>query len=350
MFRQIFIIGPALAAIAACSSPTSGDPPQRDVSFGIVFSQYAKSDAFAQLSFLDPNTGEVIALAIEPGAFEDLSSSPDGSRLLFTRTAGEPAIGTYQANANGSGVRALPAVGFGYVWSPEGERIASLIPGDHEPYGPPPTQVVRISDSAGSKLTDHPDVGAYYFRPSWSPDGSRLVYHRDIPFDGEHADLFVAEVDGSEITNVSQTPGYEGEVAWSPDGSVIAFTAVRGDTSGVFSMRPDGSGVQPLYTGAVIVHVRWAPDGSALLFLTPGATEPEYRLMVLESDGSSRVIATGVIEGHSPSWAPDGSWITYARYVAGEYDIHIVRPDGSDDRAVTPDGVHGRSPVWVTLP
>lgn len=52
--------------------------------------------------------------------------------------------------------------------------------------------------------------------------------------------------------------------------------------------------------------------------------------------------------GYPPKWMPNRrSWITPAeRGPAAELEIHVLRPDGSDDRRLTTDAITDRFPAW----
>lgn len=332
----------ALLTATACSSLTDAErePPARD-RYRLLFFHTPPAARLGQLALLEPEDGRVTLLPVSPGAFDNLRSSPDGRKLLFTRTAGAEAPGVYVMNVEGSELRPLPNVGAGYAWSPDGTRIASLIAVNAG------TRFVRITDAQGAVQVDFPHVRADHSRPSWSPDAAGLVFAGDVRHDGWLPDLFVAASDGSRIANLSSTPGYEWEPAWSPTGSAIAFFAIRDGVVGLFSMRPDGTAIRLLYPGAENVGLRWAPDGSKLLFTGPGAREFESRLLVLNADGRTRVLASGALEGLSAAWSPDGRWVAFAKRGAEGHNIYLVRPDGSGLREVTPGAVQGRSPVWV---
>jgi len=126
--------------------------------------------------------------------------SPDGRRIAYL---GRPRIGccvrsgrehVWVANADGTGAHEIladePALAKGgdhLTWSPAGDRIAMS--------GSLPAIYTFASD--GSNFTR---VIARGFRPSWSPDGSRIAYM--LPYGNPHfagAPLAVADADGSNV-------------------------------------------------------------------------------------------------------------------------------------------------------
>jgi Tol biopolymer transport system component len=50
------------------------------------------------------------------------------------------------------------------------------------------------------------------------------------------------------------------------------------------------------------------------------------------ADGGER---TRLAEGWSAAWSPDGRWIAYRREAARQADLMVMRPDGSDQHALT---------------
>ena len=50
-----------------------------------------------------------------------------------------------------------------------------------------------------------------------------------------------------------------------------------------------------------------------------------------------------------PSWSPDGEWIAFGALRRGEpnFDLFIMRRDGSDVRRLTDDPAKEANPVWA---
>jgi hypothetical protein len=170
-------------------------------------------------------------------------------------------------------------------------------------------------------------VGPNRFRSAdvhvhFSPDGSMIAYQRD-------RDLFVMDADGSDQTRIAsrldELPGYA-DFSWSPDGSRIVFaTGGRRGIGGLFTVHPDGTGLEPLGTGALegAAHPSWSPDGSTIAFsgYRPGSYGDN--VFAMDLDGGAPI---QVAKGHSPTWSPDGSQIAVEK---NGLSILVISRDGS---------------------
>jgi Tol biopolymer transport system component len=102
--------------------------------------------------------------------------------------------------------------------------------------------------------------------------------------------------------------------------------------------------------------LRWSPDGSRLLVVRQGVGPPDEGgpicrsvVFTVNADGTGfRMVvpSDGQHEPNIASWSPDGSHIAFhmSNYSASAgpeplCDVNIVRPDGSELRELTSDGV-----------
>jgi Tol biopolymer transport system component len=148
--------------------------------------------------------------------------SPDGSRIAFTSNQdGGFDSDIYIMNSDGSGVVRLtdgPGDKRDPAWSPDSSRIAFESVRD-EPSGY--VADVYMAKPDGSQLinlTDDPSADGdreYEYHPSWSPDASRLVFHR-VPDGGRFPGIYVINADGSAATAVFDDSGYDWRPAWAP--------------------------------------------------------------------------------------------------------------------------------------
>ncbi len=55
--------------------------------------------------------------------------------------------------------------------------------------------------------------------PSWSPDGTKIVFDRYVP-NTNAFDIFVMIADGTNQVDITNMPGWELGPKWSPDGGI----------------------------------------------------------------------------------------------------------------------------------
>ncbi len=182
---------------------------------------------------------------------------------------------------------------------------------------------IYVIDTDGTGRRDLiPDsVSSFDTFPSWSPDGSQII------FTGERLSgtaLYVMRADGGDIRRVPTDDLVPGNPAFSPDGRTIAF---NGDGR-LYVMRPDGSRISRLsvnYAGSAA----WSPDGTRIVYEGPGVPGPHGAdAWIIRADGTGRGRRLGP-DMHEPSWSPDGRTIAFSRRLKGGFDLFVIRPDGS---------------------
>jgi Tol biopolymer transport system component len=186
--------------------------------------------------------------------------------------------------------------------------------------------------------------------PSFSPDGTRLVFAQYSLEDGPYK-IWVTSADGSNPVEIGRTD-YPHAFAWSPDGTRVASDS--GTVQSGFSiviLQADGSGSSTLSLDASPdAPPSWSPDGTKLAFTTTNDAD----IAVAKADGSGRtLLIQDATRDVAPSWSPDGSQIAFFRGNFGQFSLYVIRPDGSGlhqlsqtpaDTSVppawSPDGTH----------
>ena len=108
----------------------------------------------------------------------------------------------------------------------------------------------------GTDLRRLTDTVSHEDFPTWSPDGSRIVFSRVEGDDG----IYVMDSDGGNPQRLTEFEGFE--FSWSPDGELIAFGSDHQGFRGIYTIRPDGSDPQRLSTTRAGENCPdWSPRG-----------------------------------------------------------------------------------------
>jgi TolB protein len=157
-------------------------------------------------------------------------------------------------------------------------------------------------DLRSRRMTRLTNTGAIDTAPSYSPDGTRIVFESDR---GGRQQLYVMNADGSNQQRISFGNGNYGTPVWSPRGDFIAFTKQAGGQFAIGVMKPDGSGERILTEGFHNEGPTWAPNGRVLMFFRDSAGEAGGpSLFSIDLTGyNERRIATPSF-GSDPAWSP----------------------------------------------
>ena len=212
------------------------------------------------------------------------------------------------------------------------------------------------------QLTDSNDSMSDVY-PSWSSDGSKIVFVSDDLVDGSR-DIWVMNSDGSGRKRLTTNSLSEGTVAWSPDGSKIAFDTQTNECD-IWVMNSDGTNLQNLTnTSDPLIlegHPSWSPDGSKIAFDRFLFREGGQDLWVMNADGTGKKNLTNTpapsdVGEVNPSWSPNGRKIAYVwdNSQTGDptlsTDLWVMNADGTSPRNITNTSWHEFSPDWQPIP
>jgi dipeptidyl aminopeptidase/acylaminoacyl peptidase len=140
--------------------------------------------------------------------------SPDGTRISFTRDNQKSDIALFIVNTDGTGLRQVTPWGLeagGGSWSPDGQWILLSL----KDFYPSPSWTRRGKlflvrpDGSDLRRIDIDTGGKWYYakEPTWSPDGTRILFVMYTDSNVGTADLYTMDPDGSHVTHVIGEPG-----------------------------------------------------------------------------------------------------------------------------------------------
>jgi Tol biopolymer transport system component len=272
-----------------------------------------------------------------------------GSRLVYSSSlplSSRPRL--WSVRPDGTGLHRLQN-GLGALdpsWSPDGSRLV---------FAPDGVAVATMRPDGSGLRRVTAGKRQWYMNPSWSPDGKTIVYGHTpgvvftIPADGHGTPR--------RLTPKGESTDFLSSQAWSPDGEKIAY-ASEGD---VGVMNADGSGRTTLVHSCCSAPA-WSPDGSKLAFYCFQCADGKGGIGVVDADGSDVRVVVGDLRGtgpypnlQAPAWSPDGGELVFsgtscthdADPAQGPPAICVVSLDGSGLRALTPPGVGAFAPSWT---
>ena len=191
--------------------------------------------------------------------------------------------------------------------------------------------------------------------PAWSPDGRWIAF----VYKTGHAER-IARIPATGGAMELLSPATERAIhpTWSPDGSRVAYCTdddvapPRKNASDIRVIDLATRAIRTLVTGGVNTYPVWSPDGRRLAFRRMlGDTNSEIFVGDAEGRDARNVTNDPAFDGW-PAWSPDGRWIAFASnrvgmQLRGDYQIFVMRPDGSDVRRVAATTGRATAPQWA---
>lgn len=184
-----------------------------------------------------------------------------------------------------------------------------------------------------------------------SPDGRRVAVERTDP-QTQNRDIWLVDVASGSFTRFTTDPAWDAFPTWSPDGSRLVFTSNRTGVYDLYEKPSNGAAQAKLLYGSAEGKgpTSWSPDGKFLLYYSLG--QPTH-VRLLSVSGPADRQPVPLIDPQFPSitarFSPDRRWIAYTSNESGRNEVSVRSFDPATGAAgrpvlVTADG--GHTPLW----
>jgi len=262
-------------------------------------------------------------------------------RIAFVE-AGE----IFTMNPEGTNIKQLTHVGPDGLaswpaWSADGKQIVfEFRPPDRIPQ----IWVMNADGSDQHLVFAEQDFGEN--RPSFSPDGTKLVFARCqlLVGDGDTCAIYTVGVDGAGLNLI--TPFQRDTTArspmYSPDGRTIAFILSNDTAHGfrgvTYLVDADGSNLRRITEPEpCLIRPDWSPDGTKITTFAHFCNPQNETIALMDANGAHLQYLTDNGKDYfngphdrNPAFSPDGKFIVFERHAPdfSNSAIYLMRVDG----------------------
>lgn len=225
------------------------------------------------------------------------------------------------------------------AWSPDGKALAFS--------GGASISLVTLADATIHRLTT-PPPGSEDWGPSFSPDGSALLFVRSSEGTGFLEEIMSVPVASGDATRItSERWRVLGPPQWSSDGQSIIFASDRGSHPALW--RVSATRAEP---AVEINDSGWYPAvsrrGFRLAYQRVTHSLSVWTLDVPASGKEQHILVPGTSEtdqGPGPQISPDGKKLAFMSDRSGSMEIWVSDRDGGNATQLTAIGFAG-TPRW----
>ena len=281
------------------------------------------------------------------GDYQLAAWSPDGSRLVVTRTDGS-ALGIYEIPSLGGGARLVAPVAGPYIlgldWAADGRFLVySALDSSTMSFG---VRVLDRTTQRERRLTTGARDAFGDVYPVFSPDGQQVAFVRF--FSEVAGDVYVTSAGGGVVRRVTHDERAIGSLAFDRTGRALLYSSNRDGQTAVWRVSLDAADPRPtkVYASAHgITGLTAVPSGDGIVAAETDRDLNVWRAVLDGSDRTRQVIASTRLDA-LPRYSPNGSQIAFVSDRSGQSELWVSDSGGRNPVQLTRLGDVRGVPSW----
>ena len=205
--------------------------------------------------------------------------------------------------------------------------------------------------------------GTLNMRPDWSLQTNQIVFisDRDSVFNiytTAISDTLTGDSLPMAVTDITDKIDVFCYPSFSPNGSEIVYTSKKSGNEEIWKMNSDGSNKTQLThnNASINSRPRFSPSGDRISFFSNKWVNGNDSLQIYTMDPNGANLDTVTSSGNNsdPAWSPDGNEIIYAKRSGSTSKprsyIYIIGRNGLNERQLISGNNKAYYPTWRPLP
>src|SRR5690606_18649646 len=215
--------------------------------------------------------------------------------------------------------------------------------------GPKNGRVKRLAimDQDGANQRTLTDGRSIVMTPRFSPNRQEITY---MSYEGSQPQVYLLQIETGQRELVGNFPGMTFAPFFSSDGQKVIISLLRVDVnSNIFAFYLRRCSTTRLTNSSAIdTSPSYSPASSHILFTSVQCVVSERsQIYVMGADGANpQRISFGEGVYSTPVWSPRGDLIAFTKQAAGQFQIGVMRTDGSGERILS-TGFQQEGPTWA---